>query len=163
VILPSLSPLESSHYDLGLWQLAIRNYANYSAPVFPPASDRPTDWETILRLTGIVMGQGPDADTDALDDFVALQQVESAVGARGAAGEARVRAELMAARAPRRGPERLLDLMLRTGPYGEAFGARPGGLSLAVLEERPHGIDLGPLEPRIPEVLRTPSGAIELA
>jgi anaerobic selenocysteine-containing dehydrogenase len=53
--------------------------------------------------------------------------------------------------------------MLRSGPYGDAFGARPGGLSLAVLEANPHGVDLGPLEPRIPEVLRTPSGMIELA
>ncbi len=76
------------------------------------------------------MGQGPDADTDALDDFVALQQVESAVGAAGSCVQGRAPAELMAALAPRRGPERLLDLMLRTGPYGDAFGARPDGLSL---------------------------------
>jgi anaerobic selenocysteine-containing dehydrogenase len=53
--------------------------------------------------------------------------------------------------------------MLRTGPYGDGFGADPDGLSLAVLEAAPHGIDLGPLQPRIPEVLRTPSGKIELA
>ena len=163
VILPSLSPFESGHYDIGLWQLAIRNYANYSAPVFTPPADRPADWQTILRLTGIMMGQGPDADTDALDDFVALQQVESTVGAKGSCVHGREPAELMAALAPRRGPERLLDLMLRTGPYGDAFGERPGGLSLAVLEEQPHGVDLGALEPRIPEVLRTPSGMIELA
>jgi anaerobic selenocysteine-containing dehydrogenase len=163
VILPSLSPFESGHYDIGLWQLAIRNYANYSAPVFAPPADRPTDWQTILRLTGIMMGQGPNADTDALDDFVALQQVESTIGARGSCVHGREPGELMGALAPRRGPERLLDLMLRTGPYGDAFGARPDGLSLAVLEEHPHGLDLGALEPRIPEVLRTPSGMIELA
>src|SRR5207237_18687 len=35
--------------------------------------------------------------------------------------------------------------------------------SLAALEAKPHGIDLGPLAPRIPELLRTPSGKIELA
>ncbi|MDQ3741580.1 MAG: molybdopterin oxidoreductase family protein, partial [Actinomycetota bacterium] len=33
----------------------------------------------------------------------------------------------------------------------------------ADLEAAPHGIDLGPLEPRLPEVLRTPSGRVELA
>ena len=53
--------------------------------------------------------------------------------------------------------------MLRTGPHGEGFGANPDGLSLARLEAAPHGIDLGPLTPRMPDVLRTPSGKIELA
>ena len=56
--------------------------------------------------------------------------------------------------APLRGPERLLDLALRGGPYG---------LTLAKVQAAPHGIDLGPLAPRVPEVLRTPSGKIELA
>jgi anaerobic selenocysteine-containing dehydrogenase len=163
VILPGLSPLEQSHYDLALWQLAIRNYANYSRPVFAAPSDRPADWEVVLRLTAIVMGQEPDADTDALDDFVAHQQVESAIGGEGSPLAGRNPGEIMAALAPRRGPERLLDLLLRSGPYGDGFGARPDGLTLAVLERRPHGVDLGALEPRIPEVLRTPSGAIELA
>ena len=53
--------------------------------------------------------------------------------------------------------------MLRAGPYGDAFGARPDGLTLAALEAAPHGIDLGPMAPRMPEVLRTRSGRIELA
>ena len=71
---------------------------------------------------------------------------------------------MLAALEPRVGPERLLDLMLRAGPYGDGFGARPeGGLSLAALEAAPHGIDLGPLQPRLPDALRTPSGMIELA
>ncbi len=163
VILPGLSPLESPHYDVALWQLAIRNYAKFSPPLFPPPADRPTDWETILRLVGIVMGQGPAADTAALDDFIALQQLESAVGASGSPVAGREPATLLAALAPHRGPERLLDILLRTGPYGDGFGADASGLSLAVLESYPHGLDLGPLEPRIPEVLRTPSGKIELA
>jgi anaerobic selenocysteine-containing dehydrogenase len=70
----------------------------------------------------------------------------------------------MAELEPRTGPERLLDLLLRAGPYGEGFGTRPeGGLSLAALEAAAHGIDLGELEPRLPDALRTPSGLIELA
>jgi hypothetical protein len=35
----------------------------------------------------------------------------------------------MAALAPQRGPQRVLDLALRTGPYGDQFGRVPGGLS----------------------------------
>src|SRR5262249_11564227 len=150
LILPGLSPLESSHYDLALWQLAIRNYANYSPPVFAPPPDRPTDWETILRLVGIVMGQGARAGTDA---FRALQQLESAAGAAESPVQGREPSELLAALAPRLGPERLLDILLRAGPYGDGFGTRPDGLSLAALEAAPHGVDLGPLAPRIPEVL----------
>src|SRR5262249_4623163 len=61
------------------------------------------------------------------------------------------------------GPERLLDLALRAGPYGDRFGLAPGGLTLATLKATPAGIDLGALEPRLPELLRTPSGKIELA
>ena len=53
--------------------------------------------------------------------------------------------------------------MLRVGPFGDGFGADPDGLTLERLEASPHGIDFGPMRPRIPEVLRTPSGKIELA
>ena len=38
VILPAPSPLYRSHYDLALYQLAVRNVANYS----PAVLDRPT-------------------------------------------------------------------------------------------------------------------------
>ena len=54
-------------------------------------------------------------------------------------------------------------MMLRAGPYGDGLGSYPDGLNLRVLEQQPHGIDLGPLQPRLPEVLRTPSGRVELA
>jgi anaerobic selenocysteine-containing dehydrogenase len=53
--------------------------------------------------------------------------------------------------------------MLRTGPYGDGFGAVPDGLSLAKLLEHPHGIDFGALVPRLPDILRTPDGMIDLA
>jgi anaerobic selenocysteine-containing dehydrogenase len=49
--------------------------------------------------------------------------------------------------------ERLLDDRLRRGPYE---------LSLDQLRAQPHGIDLGPLTERLPEILRTPSGKVEL-
>jgi anaerobic selenocysteine-containing dehydrogenase len=60
-------------------------------------------------------------------------------------------------------PDHLVDVMIRTGPYGDWFGAVPDGLSLDTLASSPHGVDLGPLVPRLPSVLRTPSGTVELA
>jgi len=59
--------------------------------------------------------------------------------------------------------DRLLDAMLRTGRNGDHFGLEPDGLTLARLMDEPHGIDLGPLTPQLPELLSTPSRKVELA
>ena len=163
VVLPGPTPLEHSAYDVAFYQLAVRNVANYSPPVLPPDPDLPDEWVAMLRLTGIVTGQGPDADIAAIDDFIAAEAVRREVGAEHGPLAGRDADEIIAELGAREGPERLLDLMLRAGPYGDGFGAKPDGLTLAALEAAPHGIDLGALEPRIPEVLRTPSGRIELA
>ncbi|WP_326945239.1 molybdopterin-dependent oxidoreductase [Amycolatopsis sp. NBC_01307] len=137
VILPGPSPLERPHFDLAFYQLSVRNIANWTPPTLP--SKLPQEWETMLRLTGIVTGQGPEADVAALDDFVAAETA---------------RRNKLEITGDRTGPARLVDLMLRSGPYD---------VTLADLEAAPHGIDFGALKPRIPEVLCTASGRIELA
>jgi anaerobic selenocysteine-containing dehydrogenase len=154
VILPAPSPLQRSHYDLALLGFAVRNVANYSPPALEPDPQVPQEWETLLRLGGIATGQGPNPDVAAIDRFVAYevarrQSTDPSSGLHGRDSD-----ELLAEVQPRVGPERILDLQLRGGPYR---------LTLAELEAAPHGIDFGPLEPRMPEVLRTPSGVIELA
>src|SRR6266542_2327772 len=163
VILPGESTLTRGHYDLAFSALSCRNVANYSPPAIEPEEGSVREWEVMLRLAGIVTGQGPEADLEALDGFVARQVLDRGVNnplspAHGVDVET-----AWAAVAGRRGPERLLDILLRTGPYGEGFGREPEGLSFEKLLEHPHGLDLGPLQERIPEVLRTPSGMIELA
>lgn len=163
VIFPGLSVLEEAHFDVAFPQLSYRNAARWSPPLVEPPTDRPHEWQTLLRLAGIVMGQGTNADTDALDDFVIAGQVQGAVADEHGKAFGRDPGELLAALQPRRGPARMVDLALRTGPWGDGFGADPDGLSLARLEANPHGVDLGPLSPRIPEMLRTPSARIELA
>ncbi len=163
VILPPEGILSRGHYDLAFSSLSIRNVANYSPPIVELGPDEMPEWEILTRLAAIASGQGAEADPSALDDFVIAGLVDKAVGRSGSNVEGRDPAELLDALSTRRGPERVLDLMLRTGPYGDGFGADQSGLSLAMLEANPHGVDLGPLQPRIPEVLRTPSGKIELA
>ncbi|MBA2764092.1 MAG: molybdopterin-dependent oxidoreductase [Thermoleophilaceae bacterium] len=164
-ILPGPSPLRRSHYDIAFYQLSVRNIVNYSPPVLEPEPELPDEWVTLLRLMGIAAGQGPDADVEALDDFVAGAAAQREVSNSASAVAGREPAGLLGDLEPRRGPERLLDLMIRCGPFGDGFGARTDGplLTLAKLEDAPHGIDLGALEPRVPEMLRTPSGKIELA
>ena len=51
-------------------------------------------------------------------------------------------------------PRETLDRMLKNSPRG---------LSLAEIEAHPHGLDLGALEPRLPERLRTPGKRIACA
>ncbi len=162
VILPAPSPLQRGHFDLALYSFAVRNIANYSPPALPLDDGMPDEWETLLRLTAIAAGLGPDADLQALDDYVIGEAVRAEVGRAGSPVRGRDADDLLGLLAVRRGPERILDLKLRTGPFGDAFGAREG-LTLAQLESQPHGVDLGPLVPRLPEVLRTPTGKVELA
>src|SRR3954471_18878116 len=152
LILPGPSPLERSHYDVALYGFAVRNVANYTPPALETSV--PSEWRTLLRLTGVVAGQGADPDVGALDDFVALEACRRETVREGSPAFGREAAEVLAELEPRRGPERLLDLMLRCGPYP---------ISLADLEASTHGIDLGPLQPRLPEALGTPSGKVELA
>jgi anaerobic selenocysteine-containing dehydrogenase len=163
VILPPEGALARGHYDLAFYQLSIRNVANYSPPVVDLAPGEMAESEILLRLANVVAGQGASADPADLDDAVVAGLVHKAVQREGSNVGGRDPDELLDALSSRRGPERILDLMLRTGPYGDGFGADPSGLTLAALETAPHGVDLGPLQPRIPEVLRTPTGKIELA
>ena len=59
-------------------------------------------------------------------------------------------------------PDRLLDLGLKTGPYGWAKSWFKG-LSLKQLKANPHGIDLGELKPVLPKGLRTSDRKINAA
>jgi anaerobic selenocysteine-containing dehydrogenase len=60
-------------------------------------------------------------------------------------------------------PHGLLDVGLRTGPYGAGFRPFGRGLSLRKLRRHPHGIDLGPLKPALPGRLFTADRRIHAA
>jgi hypothetical protein len=141
---------------------ALHNVANYSPPVFDRDPGQPEEWEILATLCLIVQGFGV-GDPALVTDFVARSLLQAAVSDGHSPVAGRDVDELMDEVGHRTGPEKLLDVMLRVGPYGDGFGADPDGLTLAVLEANPHGIDLGALEPRLPDALRTPSGMVELA
>ncbi|HEV2780606.1 MAG TPA: molybdopterin oxidoreductase family protein [Actinophytocola sp.] len=135
VILPPTLHLERSHYELILANYSIRNVAKYSPPVFERGPDQRHDWEICVELAARVLGRG--------------NPVLRGAGAVAAA---------LGRRLP---PESLLDLWLRIGPYGLRAG--PRGLSLSRLKNQPHGVDLGPLLPRLPGRLGPRSRRINLA
>jgi anaerobic selenocysteine-containing dehydrogenase len=132
VILPPVSPLERSHYDLALNVFAVRNAAKYVPPVFERREDERHDWEILAHLSARLL-------------------VPWAM---------RMRPAFLAAAL--RGPEPIVDLALRAGPYGMRKGSER--LTLDRLKRHPHGMDLGPLEPgRLPSRLYTPGKRIRLA
>jgi anaerobic selenocysteine-containing dehydrogenase len=173
IILPPTAPLEQSHYDLAFNLISVRNVAKYSPALFENEKNTRHDWQILLelkkRLESLDM-------TSKLTEFVSYQALK------------------------RIGPDGLLDLILRTGPYGTQLpgtsqtgrflvdaiqGFIPSkhpiqkiidlspygtpnrslskGLCISSLLNYPHGIDLGPLQSRLPERLYTPKKRIRLA
>ena len=162
VILPPPPPSRSAHFDIALNGLAVRNNARYSPPALP-LTDRPDEVEILSRIALALFGIGVDGDPSLVDDQVIAATLAKETADPHSPVAGRDVDELTAMLPDGPGYERRLDMMLRLGAYGDAFGAKPDGLTLARLKAAPHGIDLGPLQPRLAEVLRTPSGRVELA
>jgi anaerobic selenocysteine-containing dehydrogenase len=136
VILPPTFALEHEHYDLALHAFAVRNTARWSSALFERAPDQRHDWEILTELSARLTARG--------DAFDPLRE-----------SVARAASQVLT-------PRRIVDAMLRLGPYGLRRSI-VGGLSVARLEREPHGVDLGPLEPVFPARLQTRDGRIHLA
>ncbi|MFI2434038.1 molybdopterin oxidoreductase family protein [Streptomyces sp. NPDC018693] len=161
VVLPPPPPSQSPHHDFAFNTLAVRNQVRYTRPAVPLEPGRMAESEILARLTLAVTGMH-GADPSAVDALVVDQTLGKAVREPHSPVHGRDPKELAAQLTGETGPERRLDMMLRLGPYGDGFGVRPDGLTLEKLLAHPHGIDLGPLRPRLPQPLRTTSGKVEL-
>lgn len=156
IILPSTTQLEHSNYDFLFSSTSVRNFARYSPQTFTPEGESREQWELMVDVVARMNGM-------TLDDMSAMM-LDGLIGQlQGNAAElAEFSAEDIKAKSGHHpGPEQLLDIMLRAGPYGDKFGLQPG-LSLDTVKDSPHGIDLGPLEPRLPELLATKDQRINL-
>jgi anaerobic selenocysteine-containing dehydrogenase len=163
VILPGTTPLQRPHYDFAFYQLSVRNIANYSPALVDLPEGTPDEWQVLLRLGAALSGQGHQTDLENLDDALFATMVGSAVADPASRVHGRSPEEIYEATGGGKGPVRMLDFLVRTGPYGDGYGADPDGLTLGRLEASPHGVDLGPLEPRLPQDLCNPSGKVDLA
>ncbi|GAA2257565.1 molybdopterin oxidoreductase family protein [Actinomadura luteofluorescens] len=173
VVLPPPRPAQTPHYDIALTGLAVRDYARYSPAVVPLPEGRPSEAEILARLALATSGTG--GDPALLDEMIIKATLEKAVALPGSPVLGREPDELRKMLDTGTLTEQRLDMMLRLGPYGDAFGGEPAlreesggasgvtGLTLTRLRtEYPHGLDLGALKPRLDEVLCTTSGRIEL-
>jgi anaerobic selenocysteine-containing dehydrogenase len=137
IILPPSSSLERTHYDLAFNVLAVRNTAKFSPALFEPDPETRHDWQILLELQTRLEHDGVFGSL--------FGRVKREVGKRFF------------------GPERILDLGLRVGPYGAKANPFSKGLTLRKLKQAVHGIDLGPLGSCLPGRLRTVDKRIELA
>ena len=161
LILPPVSPLERSHYDIALSGFAVRNVAKFSPALFDAPAGARHDHEILGELARRLRKR-----PERLTARLVLQAKDGLAG--------------------RLGPDGALDWMLKTGRYGVAdagrwkllaklpgFGGlrralaatdrRPLGLSLERLRQAPNGIDLGPLEQALPRRLATRDKRLPLA
>ncbi|MFE3681907.1 molybdopterin oxidoreductase family protein [Streptomyces sp. NPDC059095] len=161
VVLPPPPPAQSAHFDFAFNGFAVRNQVRYTRPAVPLAEGRMDECEIHARLVLAVSGLH-GAEPAAVDAMVVERTLAKAVADPHSPVHGRDATVLAARLTGAGGPERRLDLMLRLGPYGDGFGADPEGLTLERVLAHPHGIDLGELKPRLPQVLRTRTGRIEL-
>jgi anaerobic selenocysteine-containing dehydrogenase len=134
VILPPFGPLERDNFDLAFQLFAVRNTARWSPAVFNPPPDAKSDADVLLALASrLHWARGGIGHLQALAPRACL--------ALGSARASRI----------------LLAIALRAGPYGNGMRPWRSGLTLKRLRQAAHGIDLGPLEPCLPDRLPTRS------
>jgi len=136
LILPPPSPLERGHYDVAFHALAIRNTARYAPALFEPPPSVMHDWRILLELKHRVEVLRHGRSLKGTLSYQALKRM---------------------------GPEGILEVGLRAGPYGVRARGLRKGLSLSALRREPHGVDLGPLKTCLPQRLFTQGKRIHLA
>ena len=160
IILPPTGQLEHAQFDPIFQAVAVRNVVKFTPPLVPKPEGTLHDWEILNGLT-TRLNRLRARDRKTRLQIAATDRFVRKLGDRG-----------------------LVDLGLRLGPYGTAGKVlddlrRDGlhslpkvawkvlrgerkGLTLKKLLAEPHGIDLGPLEPMLPERLFTRDQRINL-
>ena len=135
VILPPLSHLERSDVDVLAPATGVRNHIRYNPAAVPAPKDGKSDWQILMAIAAR-LGRGVSGPVQ--DAVVRLTSVLAT-------------------------PERVVDLALRTGPEGIFKRGPFKALNIGKVKKAASGIDLGPLRPRLPGVLRTPGKRVRLA
>ena len=158
IILPPTGQLEHAQFDPVFHLVAVRNTIKFSPALFKAQPGALHDWQILLELTTRLNSR----DRWSTIKAKALHRLLSRLGDTG-----------------------MVDLGLRLGPYGDLRGkfnslrsllARlpllgsgnmrisegSTGLTLGKVIAEPHGIDLGPLQPSLPDRLFTRGQSIHL-
>ena len=133
-ILPPVSPLEREDVGLLTTIFSVRNNIRYQHRSFEPATGALEDWEILSRLTfELLPAPLRQLAAPLREKFIAFAD-----------------------------PLRVTAAALATGPYGRLRRGRKG-ITMKALRNSAGGIDLGPLRPRLSEVLATSDRRVHLA
>lgn len=185
IILPPTGPLEHAQFDPLFHAVAVRNTVRWAPALFPKAAGALHDWEILLELATRLMSNdlastltaravrtlvralGDEGITDLLlrlgpygNRVDLVDRLDDLLLNNGLSGPVynRVRRQAIDWLL---GKQKVREL-LATGPYGTE--KKPlGGLTLDKVKAYPHGVDIGPLEPGLPERLATPDKTLQLA
>ena len=172
IILPPTGPLERSNIDVVFPMLAVRNVVKYAAPVFERAPGSQHDWEIFLNLArrlesrDLVSSLAARARYEVMhrlspDGMVDLFLQLGPYGRLlpGSKLWGNTVSKLMSMLGRRTPLRRLLEI----GPLPRRNDNAEKNLTLKRLRNEPHGLDLGPLKPCLPERLYTKDRKIRLA
>lgn len=134
LILPPISPLEREDMDILLTMFSVRNNLRFNPRVFEPPAGGLEDWEIMARLVAEILP----------------------LPARRFTGRA------VTAVLDRLSPLRLATAGVAVGPHG-VLRKGPGGVTVSKLRKTAGGIDLGPLEPRLRQLIATKDRKVHLA
>lgn len=185
IILPPTGHLEHAQFDPVFHAVQVRNTVRWADPLFPKPDGALHDWEILLELTtrlesrdlpstlaakatrAVVRALGDEGIVDLLirlgpygNRVGLVDRLDDLLLGNGFAGP-------MYARLRRQVIDRLLGSarardLLAVSPYGTEKKPE-GGLTLAKVKAHPHGLDIGALEPALPERLATPQKTVDLA
>ncbi|WP_370464472.1 molybdopterin-dependent oxidoreductase [Mycolicibacterium sp. 018/SC-01/001] len=133
-ILPPVSPLEREDVSLLTPVFQVRNTVRYQHRSFDPPPGGLEDWEILTRL--------------------ALEMLPRPLRSLPTSLRSRVISAI--------NPMRLATLAVATGPHGRLRKPRTG-ITMRQIRSSPGGVDLGPLQPRLREVIATKDRRVHLA
>jgi anaerobic selenocysteine-containing dehydrogenase len=157
LILPSTVQVEHENYDFLFEGTGITNFSRWSSALFEPKEGQRHQWQIYCELGARLAGA---PSWEVVDDMMVKGMLAMMVGPGTGCPNITPEAAYEDLQ-DEHGPLRMVECMIRVGPYGDKFGANPEGLNLVKLRAADQGIDLGFMQPaRLPESM--PNERIDL-
>jgi anaerobic selenocysteine-containing dehydrogenase len=150
LIMPSTVQLEHENYDFLFETTSVHNFSRWSPRLFEPNDDQRDQWQIYCELGARLAGA---PSWEVVDDMMVKGMLAMMVGPNTGCPDVTPE-EAYASLEDEHGPMRMIECMIRVGPYGDKFKEGAEGMNLRTLRATDQGVDLGALSPgRLPEAM----------